>query len=339
MNTVFAPTEFTAATGYKIDASGKIARNTASSLFVKVPQGASALKIDMDAGGPAGKGQVRFLRYDPTGVPIDITSTTNCYNPDGGAGCSNGTPTSRTVANPQPGVWEIIIEARRTSDVDVAPWSLSASVLGTTISPNPDDIASATIGTPVARSYTVNNTLGAFSGRLVGGTLGSASIKTPSIAELAQQQYPVTITPGSTSFTATIGGTSDPSADLDLVVYRCTTGTCVVAGSSADGDSEESVTINNPAAGQWIVLVDGYAVPAGTTTYNYLDTFVNPAFGTVAVTDANAARASGASWTVPGTVTANAVPAAGRVLRGVLSVQTDTNVQVGNGTVLIRSVS
>jgi len=28
---------------------------------------------------------------------------------------------------------------------------------------------------------------------------------------------------------------------------------------------EESVTLANPAAGNWVVLVDGYAVPAGTT--------------------------------------------------------------------------
>jgi hypothetical protein len=339
MNTVFAPTEFSAATGFKIDASGEIARNQASSLFVRVPQGASALKIDMDAGGPAGKGQVRFLRYAPTGVPIDVTSSTNCYNPAAGAGCAGGSPTSRTVTNPQPGVWEIIVEARRTSDVDVAPWSLSAAVLGATITPNPDEIAAATIGTPVARGYTVGNTLGAFTGRVVGSTLGSASIQTPTIADLTQQRYPVTVTPGSTSFTATIGGTSDPGADLDLVVYNCTTGTCRVAGSSAGSTSEESVTITNPAAGQWLVLVDGYSVPAGTTTYNYLDTFVNPAFGTVAVTDANAAHASGSSWTVPGTVTANAAPAAGRVLRGQLSVLTDANAQVGSGTVVVRSVS
>ena len=31
-------------------------------------------------------------------------------------------------------------------------------------------------------------------------------------------------------------------------------------------------------------------MPAGTTTYNYVDVFVNPAFGTVAVADANAVR-------------------------------------------------
>jgi subtilisin family serine protease len=339
MNTVFAPTEFTADKAFQIDASGTIARNQATSLFVRVPKNASALKIDMSAGGPPGKGQVRFLRYDPTGVPIDVTATTSCYNPDAGAGCAGGTPTSRTVANPLPGVWEIVVEARRTSDVDVAPWSLSAVVLGTTISPNRDDIPSATIGVPLNRGYTVNNTLGAFSGRLTGAMFGSATIQRPSIANLAQQQHPVTVTPGSTSLTATIGNTSDAAADLDLYVYNCTTGTCRMAGQSADGDSEESVTINNPAAGQWVVLVDGFAVPSGTTSFDYLDTFVNPAFGGISVTDMNAAHSSGSSWTVPGTVTANAAPAAGRVLRGLLSVRTDSNIEVGGGTVVVHAVS
>jgi hypothetical protein len=88
----------------------------------------------------------------------------------------------------------------------------------------------------------------------------------------------------------------------------------------------------------WVALVDGYAVPAGTTEYDYLDVFTNPAFGSVAVTDANAARASGTSWTVPATVTATAAPAAGRTLRGQLTVQTDTGVTVGSSLVLVNSV-
>jgi len=146
------------------------------------------------------------------------------------------------------------------------------------------------------------------------------------------------VAPGSSSLRATIGSTSDPAADLDLFVFNCTSGTCVQAGSSADGDSEESVTIANPAAGTWVVLVDGFAVPAGTTTFNYIDVFVNPAFGAVAVTDANALRPAGASWTVPGTVTANAAPAAGRVLFGNVRVLTDTNLQVGSGDVIVESV-
>ena len=124
---------------------------------------------------------------------------------------------------------------------------------------------------------------------------------------------------------------------FDLFVFNCTSGTCVLAGQCADGDSEEWVTIANPAAGTGVVLVDGFAVPAGTTTYKYVDVFTNAAFGAVSVTDAIALRPSGTSWTVPGSVTANAVPAAGRVLLGNVQVRTDTNVLVGSGDVIVSS--
>jgi hypothetical protein len=149
----------------------------------------------------------------------------------------------------------------------------------------------------------------------------------------------VDVTAGSTSLRATIGHTSDPGADLDLFVFNCTTGSCVLAGQSADGDSEESVTIANPAAGTWVTLVDGFAVPAGTTTYDYVDAFTNPAFGSVSVTDANALRPAGSSWTAPGSVTANSAPAVGRVLLGTVDVRTDPNVLVGTGDVVVQAVT
>ena len=101
---------------------------------------------------------------------------------------------------------------------------------------------------------------------------------------------------------------------------------------------EESVTIYNPAAGHWVVLIDGFAVPAGSTTFNYIDVFTNAAFGAVAVTDANALRPAASAWTVAGSVTANAAPAAGRVLYGTVRVLTDTNLQVGSGDVIVQSV-
>lgn len=102
---------------------------------------------------------------------------------------------------------------------------------------NPDTIASAPLGTPVARSYTLTNLFGAFTGRAVGTTLGSARVGPFSIDDLDFQQYPVQVTPGATSLRATIGSPSDPGADLDIYVYNCITGSCVLAGSSADGDS------------------------------------------------------------------------------------------------------
>ena len=99
------------------------------------------------------------------------------------------------------------------------------------------------------------------------------------------------------------------------------------------------MTINDPAAGLWAVLVDGFSVPAGTTTYEYVDVFANPAFGTISVTDADAVRPAGSVWTVPGTVTANQAPAEGRVLYGNVEVRTDANVLVGRGDVIVEEVT
>ena len=338
MNTVVAADVFAAADNFSVTKSGTLGPQQVKSYFFRVPEGTPAFKVDMTGGGAAGLGAIRFLRWHPFGLGIDSNAVSNCYNGAPG-GCTTGSPTSRTVTNPQAGVWEITVDARRNSDAQSAPFTLTASILGATVAPNPDVIASASIGVPIARSYTITNQLGAFTGRAVGTTLGSAFVDTPSIAHHALQTFDVTVAAGSTSLRATIGSPSDPAADLDLFVFNCTTGTCIQAGSNADGDSEESVTIANPAAGLWQVVVDGFDVPAGTTTYEYVDVFANAAFGSVSVTDANALRASGASWVVPGSVTANAAPAAGRVLLGNVQVRTDANVLVGSGDVVVQSVT
>ncbi|GLZ29983.1 serine protease [Lentzea sp. NBRC 105346] len=340
LNTVFATTNFSAANKFAVTKSGTVSRNKTQHLFVNVPKGTSALKIDLQGGGAeAGKGQVRFLRFTPQGVPLDSTASTSCYNPDAGAGCAGGTATSRTLTNPLPGVWEIVVEARRTSDTLDAPYTVTASVLGTTISPNPDVIASAQLGVPLNRSYTVNNTQAAFNGRLAAGAVGSAKTARPSIANGATTIYDVTVPAGASALTATIGNPSDAASDLDLTVLNCTTGTCVQAGQSADGDSEESVTVANPAAGAWKVVIDGYAVPTGNTDYDYFDIYTSSSLGSLTVSDANADRAAGASWNVAGVFTANGQPGAGRVLRGDLEVRTSGNDVVGRGAVIVQSVS
>ncbi|SER25387.1 pre-peptidase C-terminal domain-containing protein [Lentzea xinjiangensis] len=339
LNTVFAAENFTAANKFSVTKSGTIARNQSTSLFVNVPKGTTALRVDMAAGGAeAGKGQVRFLRFTPQGVPLDVTSSTNCYNPDAGAGCAGGSPTSRTVANPIAGVWEVVVEARRTSDADTAPYSVTASVLGTSISPTPDVIASAALGTPVERGYTVTNTQAAFTGRLAAGAVGSAKQDRPSIANLESKFFDIQVPAGASSITATIGNTADQGADLDLALLDCTTGTCFVATSSADADSEESVTLTKPAAGLWRVQVEGYAVPQGTTAYDYFDVYTSAALGTLTVSDANAARAAGATWNATGVLTPLGQPGAGRVLRGDLEVRTADETAVGRGAVIVQSV-
>ena len=68
----------------------------------------------------------RFLRFHPYGVGIDSNSSLSCYSPS--AGSCVGSPLSRTTSNPQAGVWEVTVEARRTSDVENADYTLTASI-------------------------------------------------------------------------------------------------------------------------------------------------------------------------------------------------------------------
>jgi subtilisin family serine protease len=342
LNTVIAAERMTSANNFAVTSTSTIDRAQTRSHFFQVPADTPAFKVDFSGPSTAGgTGQARFLRWHPYGVGIDSNASSNCYMPavPNTAGCSNGSTSSRSTAYPLAGVWEVTVDARRTSDADGAPYTLTASILGTSVSPNPDVIAAATLGVPIARSYTMTNSFSSFTGRAVGSTFGSAVRATRTISTGQQQSFLVQVAAGTTSLRATINNPSDPGADLDLYVFNCTSGTCVLAGQSADGDADESVTIGSPAAGVWAVLVDGFAVPSGTTTYSYVDVFVNPAFGSVAVTDANALRPAGASWTVPGSVTANQAPAAGRVLLGNVRVMTDTNITVGSGDVVVQSVT
>ncbi len=342
MNTVFAARDFTAANANTITSSGQVGRNETKHLLVRVPAGASALKVDLVGGGTTpGAGQVRFLRFSPQGVPLDTTSTTNCYNPDAGAGCAGGLPTSRTIVNPIPGVWELVVEARRTSDVLRAPYTITATVLGTAISPNPDVVPSATLGVPMSRSYTVANQLAGFTGRLVGGgALGSTQTQRPTIGNLASQTFDVTLPAGVSSYTVRTSNSSDLRADIDLLVYRCSSPTtCVLVGASGGATAVEQVVLNNPVASLYRIEVDGFAVPSGSTEYDLVDTYVSAALGSVSSADADASHPSGSAWSPTATLTVGAQPGAGRQLTGRLSVVTDAGVTVGTGALVVQSVT
>jgi hypothetical protein len=187
--------------------------------------------------------------------------------------------------------------------------------------------------TPV--SWTVTNEFGPVTVTPTGGPLGSAKVDRPTIAHGATQVFTVTVPAGATEFLASIGNPSDKSADLDLEVYRGG----VRVGQSADGDSEETVRIANPPAGEYEVRVIGYDVPAGTTEYDYRDVFFASSLGSVSVPSAPLTLAPGESVTVTGTVVANDAPAEGRQLFGEMRLVTEAGAVVGSGAVLIKAVT
>jgi hypothetical protein len=204
------------------------------------------------------------------------------------------------------------------------------------IAPNPDDASAQAFGVPFARQYSVHSTGDAFTGRLRGGPLGSSRLARPTITDLSQQQFQVTVPAGSPSLVAEIGNVADTSADLDLFLYDCSTGTCVQEAISAGGGANERVAKANPAAGIHIVLVDGFRVPAGTTAYDYRDTFSLASLGSLDTVDANQLRPTGSTWTVNATMNPLVAAGAGRQITGELTVVDVMDTPIARALVTFR---
>ncbi|MFE0255277.1 S8 family serine peptidase [Streptomyces sp. NPDC059010] len=318
---------------YSYSASGSVQRNSTKSYFVTVPEGAKSLEVAI--GGLKDKSQTRFIAIHPYGTPSDNTGTPYCYNNYlAGNGCK---PDVRSYAAPQPGVWEIEVESRRTSPLLDNPYKLDVTVLGAAFDPETVTVPEAKVGTPAAASWKVTNKYAAIDGKLAGGPLGSSKTARPTIAQGATQTTTVEVPAGATSLNVSIGNVSDAAADLDLVV-RNAAGTEV--GSSADGDSEEAVSVANPAAGTYTIDVIGYSIPAGSTAYDYLDVFFSAALGTVKVDESAPVKlGTGDSATVTGSVTAAAAAPEGRAFFGQVQLLNARGTVAGMGSVKIEKVT
>ncbi|MFF1487369.1 S8 family serine peptidase [Streptomyces sp. NPDC058319] len=316
---------------YTYSAKASVQRNATRSYFLTVPAGAKSLEVAI--GGLADKSQTRFIAIHPYGVPVDNTSTPYCYNNYlDGNGCK---PDVRSYADPQPGVWEVEVEARRTSPQLDNPYRLDVTVLGAAFDPQTVTVPEAKTGTPVTASWKVTNTYAALDGRLTGGPLGSAKSARPTVSHGEKQTTTVTVPAGAASLDVAIGGVSDKSADLDLAVYDAS-GKQVA--KSADGDSEESVSIASPAAGTYTVEVAAYSVPSGSTEYDYRDVFFSTTLGTVSVDGAPVKLGTGASATVTGQVTAAAQAPEGREFFGQVRLVNARGTAAGTGSVRIGTV-
>jgi len=318
---------------YTYSASSSVQRNSSTSYFVTVPEGAKSLEVAMS--GLKDKSQTRFISIHPYGVPVDNTGTPYCYNNYlDGNGCK---PDVRSYADPQAGVWEIEVESRRTSPLLDNPYKLDVSVLGAAFDPAVVTVPEAKVGTPATASWKVTNNYAALEGTLKGGPLGSAKNARPTIANGATQTTTVEVPAGATSLNVVIGNVSDTAADLDLTVKNAAG---KVVGSSADGDSEEAVSVANPAAGTYTIEVAGYSVPSGSTAYDYQDVFFSSALGTVTVDDSAPVKlGTGDSATVSGSVTAAAAAPEGREFFGQVQLVNARGTVAGIGSVKIEKVT
>lgn len=318
---------------YAYSASGSVQRNGTTSYFVTVPEGAKTLEVAMSA--LRSGSQTRFISIHPYGVAVEDSGTPFCY-PNYENPANTCRPDVRSYADPQAGVWEIEVEARRTSPLLDNPYKLDVSLLGATFDPAVQTIAEAKIGTPAAVNWTVTNDAGDLAGKLKGGSLGSADVERPSMSTGDEYVKEVTIGEGVEKLDVAIGGTSDANADLDLYVYK---GSAEVGASTTAG-SEETVSLVKPAAGTYTVVIQGYDVPAGTTEYDYRDVYYAPSLGTINVDETKAVDlASGASAQVGAEVAVAGAAPEGRQFFGEVQLVNSRGTAAGTGSVVIEKVT
>ncbi|WP_234322372.1 S8 family serine peptidase [Streptomyces sp. NRRL B-24720] len=105
---------------------GTVNRNETTHYTVAVPAGTTSLTVNLS--GLTDGSQTRWWAFNPQGVSGEKSAAGSIYcyaNYLDGNGCN---PTTRTYTNPQAGVWEFVVESRRTSPLPSNPFELKATL-------------------------------------------------------------------------------------------------------------------------------------------------------------------------------------------------------------------
>ncbi|MEU9204662.1 S8 family serine peptidase [Streptomyces sp. NPDC048332] len=322
-----------ASPAYRVTESGDAVRNRTRSVFVSVPKGAAAVRVDLSR---IAKGsQTRFLAVDPQGMPADDTAAGRCYtNYSDEKECDL---TTRVYEHPMPGVWEFEVESRRTSPLLENPYRLTATVQGATVDPPSAVVAEAALHAPLERDVTAVNTFAPVRAHAAGGALGALAQERPTLADQQMTGKQIAVPRDASRIEVSMGNASDPKADLDL--FLVSQGG-VVVGSSTNGGSEETIAVDKPAPGYYLLYIAGVSVPSGSTDFDIQDTLFADSLGSTTVEDDTPVDLkAGASLGIRGRVVADARPLAGRHLVGRFSLVTDDDTVIGSSDVLIGAVT
>jgi Subtilase family/Bacterial pre-peptidase C-terminal domain len=329
MTTVVAAEDLGEANRFRLEHEAVVEPLTYTSWFIRVPEGASELKLE----SPNVTGGVTIKAVPPWGVIATLSAQSE------GAW-------ETAIEKPVPGVWEIVVEQKnwellrddkgniqRMGGVGVLqtrmePQStvsihLAASVIGIENAASASAKGLAPNGPASNNQITFLNRYGELKGSESRAALGAmrAESVTLTAGELAARRE-IEVAPNTGSLQVSVSRASDRGADADLYLYDCTDEKrgCEFRKSSAGAGSDETITIDNPAAGKWVVVIDSYDLPNGKATLEYKEVMTNTRFGTAAVTATPATLAPAQQWKVGVTPDVKAVPTSPRRLCAVVTV-------------------
>jgi hypothetical protein len=308
----------------------EVPRPEMRSFFYDVAEGTDALRVD-----------IQQRRAVAVALVAPDTRTASAQQSAGGGGGGGGggfgggggqRTVTYTVADPMPGVWEVrlsdladvqqfdAMQAEKDEAVPPTPVTLTVSALGV------DRVGGERVdvdgGAEPAAAVSLVNRMAEFTGALSGMPLGAARRDQGTIRNGEQRFFEIQVPEGTSALHVRVSDVADAAADLDLYVIDCTGDEC--RGTQSDGDptGDEIVTISNPSKGLWKVVIDAASVPAGSTTFAYIDVLFNPSFGAVATADVSAERKRDAEWSaaantwLAGALPEGREPFAGLMLQG-----------------------
>jgi len=316
MNTIVAADQFTSANNFTVTRDTSIAYPGNASFFFNVPQNTSALTVL----GKIDRGTVRMRFMRPSGKEFDSAYDAPVrWLPE----YRTGRITDRAISNPEPGVWQVVIENQSvtapgelTAEAQRAKITLTAAVIAVETR-NPLTRLSSV--RPDYRSLRLVNNFAAFNANYTEAPLGSGFSTRISISPDAEPiVYEVNVPPGASVLTARTNSATGKQADVDLYLYFCANNGCELKGFSTRIGTQENVTVAQPKAGKWKVVVDPVSLPAGTLLLDYIDIFTHAAFGSLRPATAQASFGSKTIADINVATRVEAVPTGNRHLVGLL---------------------
>lgn len=315
---------------YSVTDSGTLPRGGSTSLMVAVPQGVEALQMTLE--GIADGSQVRILPIDPEGMPADSNASDHCYTAYADPG--NCDATARAVYRPMPGVWEFVIEARRTSSTDANTYTAAVSLQGMSMEPGSTTLDTVTMNEPTDVSLSGTNIFGPVDAHVATGEIGTVVNLSSTVAQgevTANQLY---VPRETTRLDVTLTPRED--ADLDFYVYFRGR---AVGQSTATGNSPERIVIDDPQPGTYYVVAAGAGVPGAGVTFDYHQEMFSKGQGTVtAKSDATYDLSAGESMPVDGALTVSARQLSGEPMVGRVRVANQYGTIIGAASVAITTV-
>lgn len=294
LTTVVAPEPLEASNGFSIEKKVEVPRPGMKSFFYQVPEGVDALKVD--------------LSWEDRAVSLSVVRPDTRQQRGEVITPAGGRRATQIIQNPMAGMWEIRLtdvadtrtfdweQAKKEEPVPPTPATLTLSALATDVALVSEEIGETVEAPRPTYQAWVTNRMAEFTGGLVSTPVGSARQERGWIEARQQQVFELEVLPGSSVLEVRVGNTSDPEADLDVYVFDCTGEDCRGALVDADPVGDEIVTVRNPSAGSWKVVVDAASVPGSGTHFDYLDVVFNPAYGMVTATDMPQERGREAHW-------------------------------------------